>query len=120
MDTEDAKKIVEGVSFIDMIRGSYQLSCLESESSARQNARRSLVAACDIPRGSVITREMITFKRPGGGLSPVYLDDIIGKKAAVDIEDDTILQRNMFIWLGEDYVKILPLSLSFKSEPKQT
>lgn len=96
MDTEDAKKIIDGISFIDMIRGSYQLSCLESESAARQNARRSLVASCDIPRGSVITREMVTFKRPGGGLSPVYLDDIIGKKAAVDIEDDTILQVDMF------------------------
>ena len=96
MDSADAKKIVEGISFIDMIRGSYQLSCLESESAARQNARRSLVTACDIPKGSVITREMITFKRPGGGLSPVYLDEVVGKKAAVDIEDDTILQVDMF------------------------
>ena len=96
MDTEDAKKIVDGISFIDMVRGSSQLSCLESESAARQNARRSLVSACEIPKGSVITREMLTFKRPGSGLSPIYLDEIIGKRAAVDIEDDTILQIEMF------------------------
>lgn len=96
MDTEDAKKIVGGISFIDMIRGSYKLSCLESESAARQNARRSLVAACDIPRGSIITRRMITFKRPGSGLPPVYLDEIVGKRAVVDIADDTILQEKMF------------------------
>jgi sialic acid synthase SpsE/sugar phosphate isomerase/epimerase len=44
----------------------------------RQVLRKSLVAAHDLPAGTVITREMVTVKGPGKGLSPQYLDDLIG------------------------------------------
>lgn len=96
MDTNDAKKIVGGISFIDTVRGSYDLHCLDSESAARQNARRSLVAACDIPKGSVVTREMLTFKRPGTGISPALINQIIGKITTSDILSDSILHEWMF------------------------
>ena len=49
-----------------------------------------------INKGIVITKEMLTYKRPGTGISPTEIDKIIGKKALVDIEDDTILSFDMF------------------------
>ncbi|MGG3467841.1 N-acetylneuraminate synthase family protein [Neobacillus pocheonensis] len=95
MDPEDAKKIIKGIDFINEIRGSYELKCLDTEMAARQNARRSLVAACDIKEGEVITEAMLTFKRPGTGISPSEMNTIIGKIASVDISEDTILQKSM-------------------------
>lgn len=95
MDPADARKILEGISFIDSIRGSYELKCLDTEQTARENARRSLVADIDIPKGSVIKREMLTFKRPGTGISPERIEEILGKKTLVDIAEDTILQESM-------------------------
>ena len=96
MDPFDAKEILGGIAFIDKIAGDGALKCLESESAARANARRSLVSQGDIKKGTVITADMLTFKRPGTGINPSRIDEIIGKRAAVDIEDDTTLQFEMF------------------------
>ena len=95
MDEKDAKAILEKIDYIDMIRGSYELKCLDSETTARANARRSLVAACDIKAGESITKEMLTYKRPGTGISATNYNDVLGKKALCDITEDTVLQWNM-------------------------
>lgn len=95
MDPKDLREIREGLDFISQIAGSGELHCLESEAAARRNARRSLVTNGSIPKGTVITREMLTFKRPGTGISPSKIESVIGKKAAVDLNDDTILTEDM-------------------------
>ncbi len=95
MDGDDAKRIISKIEFVDEIRGTYDLRCLDSETEARKNARRSLVAVADITKGTIITEEMITFKRPGTGISPSEHHNVIGKTAVIDIQEDTILQFNM-------------------------
>lgn len=97
MDAEDAKKIIEGIEFIDKIRGNGDLVCLDSEKKARENARRSLVAAKAIKRGENIAANMLTWKRPGTGISADKYNDIIGNMATVDIAEDTILQEGMLV-----------------------
>lgn len=96
MDPLDAKNILESIKRMDMLRGDGSLRCLETEGAARKNARRSIVADCDIAKGTVITSDMLTFKRPGVGIAPSLIDTVIGKKAMVDIADDTILDTSMF------------------------
>ena len=96
MDEHDAKEILKQIAFIDKLKGEGSLSCLESEQAARRNARRSIVTACAIRKGEKITREMLTFKRPGTGISPQRIQEVIGKTALCDLEDDTILQEGMF------------------------
>lgn len=96
MDPNDAREILKGIEFIDMIRGNGEIKCLESEMVARANARRSVVSKGNIAKGTVITKDMLTYKRPGTGIAPSMIDTIIGKKAATDIKDDTILQYEMF------------------------
>lgn len=96
MDEKDAAKIIEAVEYIDTIRGNGELICLESERIARINARRSLVSKCNIKAGSVISEEMLTFKRPGSGISAEEYANMIGKTAMRDISEDTILQWEMF------------------------
>lgn len=58
-------------------------------------ARRSVVAAADIPAGTVITREMLTVKRPGFGIKPRFIEAIVGRVAKRDIEEDDILTWEM-------------------------
>jgi len=64
---------------------------LSKESSARLNARRSIVANGDIKKGEVIKEERLITKRPAHGISPIHWDEIIGKVATKDIADDTLL-----------------------------
>lgn len=96
MDPEDAKRILSGIAFLDEIRGSGEIKCLDSEQTARKNARRSIVTLKDITAGSVITEEMLTYKRPGTGISPTQMEQLIGCVAKVNIAEDTILSWEMF------------------------
>ncbi len=57
----------------------------------RHLARSSVVAACDIPAGAILTREMLTCKRPGGGIAPAELEALIGRQVAQAIPADTLL-----------------------------
>lgn len=50
-----------------------------------KGARRSLFAACDIKKGTVITKEMILVVRPGEGIAPEFLPLFTGRKATRDI-----------------------------------
>lgn len=95
MDDVDAKKIIEGIEFIQKIRGNGALVCLDSEKKARENARRSLVAAKNIKNGEKITADMLTWKRPGTGINADKYSEVLGKIAKVDITEDTVLQENM-------------------------
>ncbi len=95
MDPEDAIRILASIEEMDLIRGSGEIVCLETEQTARKNARRSIVSATDIAKDTVITEEMLTYKRPGTGISPAKIPEILGKKAVMDIPEDTILQEQM-------------------------
>ena len=95
MDAHDAEKILEGIYHLDEIKGQSALCALESEQSARKNARRSIVAVVDIPAGAILTKEMLTFKRPGYGIAPNELADILGRQVKENIARDIVLTKDM-------------------------
>jgi sialic acid synthase SpsE len=66
-----------------------------SEEKARRLARRSIVAKCAIPCGEVVTASMLVIKRPGTGIEPLSLRDVIGKRAKTNIREDEVLQWEM-------------------------
>lgn len=95
MDESDVKRILNDIEYIDNLCGNGDLKCLDSEIVARKNARRSIVASRDIQKGETITREMLLFKRPGTGISPRYIGNILGKRATIFISADSILSNDM-------------------------
>ena len=95
MDPDDAKSIVKGVEFIDKLLGKGSMHFLDSEKISRLNARRSIVSSKRINKGEVLDITMFTFKRPGTGISPDKINDLIGKIAAKDIEEDQIITNDM-------------------------
>lgn len=96
MDKEDLKIYRDNLKRTFDILGGFKLEALEDEAPARANARRSLVALRDIPKGKVIEKEDLTFKRPAHGVSPRFIDDVLGKIALFDIKDDDVIKWNMF------------------------
>ncbi len=95
MDPEDAKNIIKGIEFIDSLKGNPALRCLDSEATARANARRSLVTTCPIKAGTPIEKHMLTFKRPGTGIPPEDMDKLINRCLNIDVDEDTILDYSM-------------------------
>jgi sialic acid synthase SpsE len=61
------------------------------EVEMHQKARRSLVAARAIPKGTRIEADMLAIKRPGFGIKPKYASQVVGRTARVDIEEDAVL-----------------------------
>lgn len=57
----------------------------EAEMIYLKRGRRSLFATASIKQGDIITKESISVLRPGSGLMPKYLDEVVGRKAKVDI-----------------------------------
>ena len=95
MDSHDIAQIIKEINNLNNLLGDGEIKCLESESVARLNARRSLVANVDVASGEIITADMLTFKRPGTGISASEMNLIIGKRAKNDIVRDTVLQYDM-------------------------
>ncbi len=96
MDKEDLKLFRKNLERTFEILGSFKVEALEDEEPARKNARRSLVAKRFIPKGKVVEYEDLTFKRPAHGISPKFIDEIVGKAVSEDIEEDSVLQWSMF------------------------
>lgn len=66
----------------------------EPSASEQKNinvARKSIVAAKAIKHGEILTAENITTKRPGTGISPMKWDEIIGKTAVKDFQEDELI-----------------------------
>ena len=57
--------------------------------------RRSLIAARDLPAGTLLERDMIITKRPGFGIAPKHLELVLGRTLKVDVEYDDILLWEM-------------------------
>lgn len=96
MDKEDLKTYRKNINRVFDILGGFKVEAIEDEEPARNNARRSLVADRLIPKGKIIEKSDLTFKRPAHGVSPKFIDDVIGKVAIIDIHDDDVLKWNMF------------------------
>lgn len=55
-------------------------------------ARKSIVAKCKIMKGEIYTAENITTKRPGNGISPMKWNDVIGKRANQNYDEDEMIK----------------------------
>jgi sialic acid synthase SpsE len=96
MDKHDLKRFYSNIEGTFKILGEQYKHPLVTEGPAIKNARRSLVAQKNIPKGKIIEESDLTFKRPAHGVSPRFIDEIIGKKSIANIEEDAVLKWNMF------------------------
>ena len=94
---DELKELVKVRNGIEKMLGNPQKRCTEAEKSMKYIGRRSLVAAKDIPAGTKIISEMISVKRPGYGLYPELIDNLIGSITVKNIEEDEPLSWNMFV-----------------------
>ena len=92
LEPAELEEMVRGIRMVEKARGSSVKAPVESELEVRDVARKSIVAKIDIPAGTVITDDMLAFKRPGTGISPKDSNMLIGKKTSQDIYKDEMLK----------------------------
>jgi N-acetylneuraminate synthase/N,N'-diacetyllegionaminate synthase len=59
-------------------------------------ARKSIVAAHDMPAGTVVREADLVIKRPGSGILPALLPEVVGLKLTRDVACDHVLTWNDF------------------------
>ncbi len=87
----ELKAMVRYIRNVEAALGDGCKSCTAGEEEAKKIARKSIVAACDIPEGTVITRELLTVKRPGTGLPPGFIKYLLGRKAKTALKKDSLV-----------------------------
>ena len=95
VDPPEMKAMVAGIRTVEAALGTAQKGLEPLEKHAYLYARRSVTSAAAIPRGTPITRAMLTYKRPGTGIGAKHLDLVVGRVARVDIPPDTTLTWEM-------------------------
>ena len=94
LDSNDLKEFKRRISKINKIIGNGGDN-IHNQNISRINARRSCVSTRHINKNQIIQENMITFKRPGNGIEPKDLSKLIGKRAIVEIPDDTTITLEM-------------------------
>ncbi len=93
IEPQELKELVVNIRQVEKSLGKVYYGITKDEKKMRV-FRRSLFAVKDISEGEIFTADNIKSIRPGFGLLPKHIKDIIGKKAKVDIKRGTPLDWN--------------------------
>lgn len=91
LEPNQLKLMVKSIRNIEKAMGDGIKRCSKSEEKSKLVSRKSIVAKYDIEEGQVITQDLLDYKRPANGLSPKFVNYILGKKAREKIKKDQII-----------------------------
>lgn len=83
----ELRSLVSGIRRIESAMGDGAKQPAASEANTAQVARRSMVAAHDIPAGARIDEAMLVARRPGGGIGPDRASLLIGRRTRSAIRE---------------------------------
>lgn len=96
LEPDELTAMVSGIRTVEAALGDGRKHPAEPELATADIARKSLVAAGPIAKGSRLTREMISLKRPGTGLHARFIPLLLNRVATADIPADGLLSTDMF------------------------
>lgn len=91
MDTSDLYKFSQNADLIHTLFGAPRKDVFQCEKDSRLYARRSIVAKKSIEKGTILEEHMLTYKRPGTGISPSELSKAIGRKTNRFVSEDEVI-----------------------------
>ena len=94
LDEAEFTQMVKAVRDAQKAIGKVSYELTEKQKSGKQFSR-SLYVSKDVNKGDVITKENVRSVRPGYGLHPKHLKDILGKIFKSDIEKGTAFSLDM-------------------------
>ena len=92
LEPHGLKQLVDEIRIAESALGSGIKTVADAERPNIEVARKSIVAACHINAGELLTDRNITVKRPGNGISPMLWDSVIGTRATRAFEPDELIE----------------------------
>lgn len=90
MEPDEMKSLVDSVRIVEQALGEVHSGASEHE-KINLKSRRSLFVVEEVKAGEALTTENVRSVRPGQGLPPKYLNEVIGRRARQDIAKGTPL-----------------------------
>jgi pseudaminic acid synthase len=94
LEPQEFKAMVEAIRTAEKALGEVNYEATEQEAKNRI-FRRSLFVVKDMKAGEIFTEENVRSIRPGYGLAPKHLKEVLGRRAAQDIQKGTPLSREL-------------------------
>lgn len=88
LEPDELKAMVSAIRNIEQALGSGHKTISESERKNIEIARKSIVAACPIKAGELLTEENLTVKRPGNGINPMRWNEVVGTRAVHNYNEE--------------------------------
>jgi N-acetylneuraminate synthase len=95
LEPTELRELVRSIRRVETALGNGRKVPTASELETAKVARRSLVAARDIPAGATLERDMVMMRRPGTGMSPAMLNTLLDRRTVRPIAAGTILEDDM-------------------------
>lgn len=92
LEPSEFKSMVSAIRNIEKALGTGNKVASPSEIENKDIARKSIVASRMIKKGEVFTKDNITTKRPGSGISPMKWYNVIGAVAKRDFQEDELIE----------------------------
>lgn len=91
LEPDELAQMIKSIRNVEVALGNPIKKASAMEEMNKEIARKSIHVACNIRKGQTILKEHLIMKRPGIGISPMKLYDVIGKKATKDLVPDELL-----------------------------
>lgn len=92
LEPQELCAMVKAIRNIEQALGDGHKVISASEQKNIEIARKSIVAACFIRKGELLTEKNLTVKRPGNGISPMRWEEVIGTYANRDYLEEEIIE----------------------------
>lgn len=91
LEPDELSSMVKSIRNIEYAMGNGIKEPSESEKKNKDIARKSIVAKKEIKKGELFSKDNLTIKRPGKGISPMKWYDVIGEKSLKDYQKDDLI-----------------------------
>ena len=92
LEPDELRRLIQDVRDVERALGDGDKRPVEAELKNRVVARKSVVAARDLPAGTVLARDDLGTKRPGSGVSPMQIAELIGRTTTKPLNADDQLR----------------------------
>ena len=91
LEPKELKAMTAAIRNIEQALGTGEKCVSASERANIAVARKSIVAACTVKKGDILTDGNLAVKRPGTGISPMRWNEVVGTRASKDFEPDEMI-----------------------------
>lgn len=92
MSQQEFKKYIQHIRNTEKLLGNGIKKPTDREIAIMNDVRRSIVAACNLKKGTIIKKDMISYKRPGDGIKPELSYILIGRELKRDLKKDEVMK----------------------------